>query len=267
MAHWGYRLDHLGIYKPVIEMSDENLKKSAVGASTFLDELLGDYRGDFIGVEKNGADAGWYLTAKGAPKSDANASRYWDDENNRKWLLWSETISDNLKLPLFGWQICLGHEGLPNTSKQFEDTFFEYFYKNTPDFIDAGFIGIMAGCNNMGIGTVPSYNSPTTGDKGWFYGKLKEFNKGRPYLDDFGATSILVDKVQTQGIELISVQGMLNIHLDNVSKNGIQVIDIKGNVVYQSEIKSTEYSFSSEVLGIGKYWVLSENTSVGFTVQ
>lgn len=188
MAHWGFGLGHEGVYTPLVEMNNTNAKRAAIGGAEFLDTLLGDtWRGDFMGVEKNGADAGWYLTVKGESKDDPNNSRYWKDENNATWVYWASELSQAVNLPLVGWQICLGHEGLPNTPKKFEDTFFEYFFDNTSDFIDAGFIGIMSGCNNQGIGTTAEYNS-SEGDGGWFYGKLTGFNAGRPYLSETTAS-------------------------------------------------------------------------------
>lgn len=231
MAHWGYGLYHLGINEPVINMSPTNYQLAAQNASVILDTLLGfTYRGDFMGVEKNGADAGWYLTAKGESKSDASNSRYWTDQNNANWLGWTKALSQALNLPIVGWQICLGHEGLPNTSMKYEDTFFEYFYDHVPDFIDAGFIGIMAGCNNMGIGTVAEYNS-TNGDGGWFYDKLKVFNQGRPYLSDTPQSihSQLISQQKSfkyhnreQALELFNTQYTQPVQLVNIEGQVIQ---------------------------------------------
>lgn len=137
MAHWGYEVDHTA----VISMNDEQLRRSAKGAAQFLNSILGDaYRGDFMRVEKNGADAEWYVAEKSEDKSNPGNSRYWTDENNAHWVQWTKYLVQEVELPLLGWNICLGQEGLPNTNNQYEDTFFEYFFENLPAFIDAGWV-------------------------------------------------------------------------------------------------------------------------------
>lgn len=230
MAHWGYGLYHLGINDPVINMSPANYQLAAKNAAVILDTLLGfTYRGDFMGVEKNGADAGWYLTAKGASKSDASNSRYWTDANNANWLGWTKALSQELNLPIVGWQICLGHEGLPNTSLKYEDTFFEYFYDHVPDFIDAGFIGIMAGCNNMGIGTVAEYNS-TNGDGGWFYDQLKVFNQGRPYLSDTPQSLHSQLSTQTKQFQFHRESLSLELYTSQLA-SPVQLVSLEGRVL------------------------------------
>jgi hypothetical protein len=179
IAHWAYMPP--GKWGSMINLkNDQDVILAAKGAASFANELLGKkYRGDFMGVEKNGADAGWWRATYG--KGTAFDKYYWNDEQNRKWLLWSKTLGKTLDLPLVGWQAPLGHMGLPNTANRYEDTFFPYFFAHAQDFIDAGFIGFMAGSANRGVGTVATVNE-NAGDNGWFYKKLQEFNKARPYL-------------------------------------------------------------------------------------
>jgi len=65
----------------------------------------------------------------------------------------------------------------------FEDTFFPYFFKHPAAFVDAGFIGFLAG---KGLADDADYThdnkDPQMGDKGWFFRQLKAFDKNRPYL-------------------------------------------------------------------------------------
>jgi hypothetical protein len=167
----------------------------------FAKKLLGEgtERGDFIGVEKNGHSAGyWYATAA---TKDAFARRYyWNDAQNANFLRWCKRLGQGVDMPVLGWQISIGSEGLANTCAPgplgsgsgpgnetgncaFEDTFFPYFFKHPADFVDAGFIGFLAG---KGLADDADYThdnkDPQMGDKGWFFRQLKAFDKGRPYL-------------------------------------------------------------------------------------
>jgi hypothetical protein len=84
------------------------------------------------------------------------------------YLLFVKTFTDSLQRPALGWQIPIGHIGLPNTANQYEDTFAEYLFRltnnqyvNIPKFIDAGFRGILFGGGVAQSTTVLS-------DGGWF---------------------------------------------------------------------------------------------------
>lgn len=175
MAHWNYLPP--GAYGELVDQSDETLKQAAAGTVQFVKKLYDGsaYAFDFLALEKNGTDAGSW---------GVGSSWYWNDEQNRKYLLWSRALSEGLNKPLLGWQICAGHMGLPNTKNSYEDTFFPYFFGHVQDFIQAGWIGMMAGCNNQGNGTSPQISGSTqAGDGGWFYQQLTQFNASRPYLN------------------------------------------------------------------------------------
>ncbi len=139
-------------------------------------------RGDFIAVEKNGWSAGNWLVKQG--RNDY----YWNDTQNGKWVSWSKTLGQDVGLPLLGWQISIGHMGLPNTVNRYEDTFMPYFFTHTQQFIQAGFIGFLAGKGLADCTDFTNLNGNSLeadgskGDDGWFFEQLKTFDRGRPYL-------------------------------------------------------------------------------------
>ncbi len=101
----------------------------------------------------------------------------------------STTNSMTWILPVVGWQISIGHMGLPNitvetfTDNAYEDTFFPYFFEHVNEFLDAGFIGFLVG---KGIADDTDFANETegnVGDRGWFFSHLKEFDKGRAYIN------------------------------------------------------------------------------------
>jgi hypothetical protein len=138
--------------------------------SAFLLNLVGQgERGNFLTVEKYGLDAG------------VGGDRYyWNDENMAKWVGWSKRVAQKLDLPLIGWQIPIGHMGLPNTPNRYEDTFMAYFFAHPKDFIDAGFIGLWVG-KGLGNGTDYSVKA-NEGDGGWLFQNMRTFDAQRPYL-------------------------------------------------------------------------------------
>jgi regulation of enolase protein 1 (concanavalin A-like superfamily) len=170
--------------KGMVYWNQSDVDYSAKRNADFAIQLLGSSgdRGDFIGVEKNGWSAGNWLV-----KQNRN-DYYWNDTQNGKWISWSKTLRQNINLPLLGWQISIGHMGLPNTVNRYEDTFMPYFFTHVQDFINAGFIGFLAGkgladCTdftNLSGNELESNGS--AGDDGWFFEKLKSFDAGRPYL-------------------------------------------------------------------------------------
>ncbi len=151
-------------------------------------------KGDFIGVEKNGYDAGWWKV-----NGDKGDYYYWDDDQMKKWLRWCEILGKGVELPLLGWQISVGHMGLPNKGSanstnevgngQYEDTFFPYFFAHPQDFTGIGFIGFLVG-KGLADGTdyTNSTSEPTKGDQGWFLDQLKSFDTKRPWIPSGGAT-------------------------------------------------------------------------------
>lgn len=170
--------------KGMVYWNQGDVDFSAHRNATFANQLLpvnGD-RGDFIAVEKNGWSAGNWLVKQG--RNDY----YWNDTQNGKWVSWSKTLGQDVNLPLLGWQISIGHMGLPNTVNRYEDTFMPYFFSHTQAFIQAGFIGFLAGkgladCTdftNLAGNSLEADGSK--GDNGWFFEQLKTFDHGRPYL-------------------------------------------------------------------------------------
>jgi hypothetical protein len=155
--------------------SPAQLDVAAANTVTFMSTLYGAKdRGDFIAFEKNGASAGFWKTL-------GNEDFYWTDEQNGKWLTWAKAVAKGVGLPALGWQISIGHEGTPNVLGSYEDTFMPYFFSHVQDFVDAGFIGILAGSGGQG-GTDYEWPASSAADGGWFVKQLIEFDKHRPYL-------------------------------------------------------------------------------------
>ena len=181
-------------------MDTADVDCSAERNAAFARALLGTGpdRGDFVGVEKNGHSAGWWY----AFLQGSEAYRrmyYWDDARNANFVRWSARLGRGIGLPILGWQISIGSPGLPNACAAgpladsvrfgletgncaFEDTFFPYFFSHARDYLDAGFIGFLAG---KGLGDDTDFQPAgpgAGGDGGWFFGKLKEFDRSRPWL-------------------------------------------------------------------------------------
>lgn len=198
----------------------EAIEYSARVNLAFAEKLLprDDYsKGDFIGVEKNGYDAGWWKV-----NGDKGDYYYWNEEQMRKWLRWSEILGKGLDLPLLGWQISIGHEGLPNLGSanssneigngQYEDTFFPFFFKYPEEFIDIGFIGFLVG---KGLADGTDFTNSTDpldagkGDLGWFMDQLVEFDKGRPWLS--GGAKRYTISASSNGNGTISPEGSVRV--------------------------------------------------------
>jgi hypothetical protein len=181
-------------------MDTVDIDCSADKNAAFVRSLLGpgSDRGDFIGVEKSGHSAGWWYHFLSGEEA-YRRMYYWDDARNAHYLRWCARLARRTGLPLLGWQISIGSPGLPNAcgpgpladsvrfgletgNCAFEDTFMPYFFSHPRDFLAAGFIGILAG---KGQGDDTDYQPASMGpggDGGWFFGKLKEFDRGRPWL-------------------------------------------------------------------------------------
>jgi hypothetical protein len=180
MAFWAWKpasATTLGLFQD----TQNNIDITAREESKFLKALLGTtaFRGDFLGVEKNGTDLGCWKVM--SPPSVYATTLNWNDQGNSRWIGFSKTLGVAVDLPLLGWQISIGHTGLSNIANEYEDTFFPYFFAHPQDYINAGFVGMMAGCANQDKGTVATINVNAVGDKGWFYGQLAAFNAKRPY--------------------------------------------------------------------------------------
>lgn len=145
----------------------------------FLKNLFGGAAdmGDFVVVEKYGLDAGYIKSNDGS----AMGSRYyWNDEHNAKWVGWCKRLAQAVDMPLLGWQIPIGHMGLPNTANRWQDTFMEYFFANPAKFMDAGFIGLWVG---KGLPQGTDYSaSAGKGDGGKLFESMRAFDTKRPYL-------------------------------------------------------------------------------------
>lgn len=249
MAHWGFIPQ--GSWGEMVNLSDAKVIEAAQGAAAFARKLLGPtYVGDFMGVEKNGADAG-YWKKLGA----AFDKWYWNDDQNRKFVLWSKTLNQSLNMPILGWQICAGHMGLPNVDNRYEDTFFPYFFSHVQDFIDAGFIGIMAGSANQDRGTIPTMTTGT-GDDGWFYQQLNNFNAKRPYLQANTPIKTFSSKLTLDNIDNgIVVSG---------SNSWLQVIDPKGKIL--ASWKNQDGIKAPINLAPGQYFLREGQSSISFQV-
>lgn len=190
VGFWGFKPNSATETGLFLDKS-EVIAVAARETGKFADSLLSStpYRGDFTGIEKNGTDQGYWTSMGNAYGNYLN----WDDRSNGDWVKFAQTVGQATDLPLVGWQIAIGHENLPNTLNAYTDTFFPYFFRNTQDYIDAGFIGMLAGAANQDRGTIAvppggksyvngSFNESTKGDEGWFYSQYKEFNRARPWL-------------------------------------------------------------------------------------
>lgn len=202
MAHWGMPNG--------VEDAKTDGKLSGKFVSKFLQE---PYRGDFIGIEKNGTDAGCW---------GASSSWHWNETKNTAALAWCKALGIEVDLPIFGWQISTGYQNesgydpLPDTSGSYTDTYFPYFFKHTMDFINAGFIGFDAGCNNQGKGT---WNSLKTGegDNGWFLNNLKKFNTNRPYNLNLNS------EIKSKNLSLPNANFSVKIIHDNLIINSVDM--------------------------------------------
>lgn len=168
MAHWGFN----SFWLPSPEQNANN-------TVPFLKKFLRDnYKGDFIAFEKYGSDAG----------SCDKTVWLWDDAKNANFITWSKTVAKGIDLPIVGWQTSIGYQNgkepgyadLPNTANRYEDSFFPYFFRHVNDFLNAGFIGYLATCNNQANGTVMGMTKGEY-DNGWFVDRLTEFDTKRPY--------------------------------------------------------------------------------------
>lgn len=217
MAHWSFN----SFWLPSPE-------ENATNTVPFLEKMLKDpYKGDFLAVEKYGSDAG-----------STGEIWYWDDDKNADFVTWCKTLAQGIDLPLCGWQTSIGYQDeagyptLPNASFQYEDTFFPYFFRHTDDFINAGFIGYLAGCANAGQGTV--YGTEVGEyDNGWFLDRLVEFNDERPYNLNLG-TPIEEKIFNKNNSSLFSIQNK-KIIINGSGKTQISLLMLSGKKIFEKE--------------------------------
>ncbi len=244
MAFWAWKPGK-GTSIGLFQDTQENIDIAAREEAKFVNKLLGStpYRGDFLGMEKNGTDLGSWKEIGHVQGTYLD----WDDDDNAQWLGLSKYIAEQADLPLLGWQISIGHEGLPNVKHQYEDTFYPYFFSHVQDFIDAGFIGLMGGCANQGKGTAATVNADITyfdiyqgqtvtltGDGGWFYDQLKTFNENRPY--DLGAVTAINEFDNISSAKTVSNIAMLKDHkltIGNIPDKtaNVKIMSLNGRVI------------------------------------
>lgn len=167
--------------------------------SAFFQGLLlnpGYDKGDFLIPEKNGYSAGNWGVVGG---NDIKKDWMWGDQQMDNYLYFFEKMGKSVCLPLLAWQVSLGQSNnaagwgitltnppaapfvpLANSAQGYEDTYMQYFFNNVNKFIDAGFIGVLAG-RGMPNGT--DYSLQTGyGDKGFFFTKARTvLDPGRPW--------------------------------------------------------------------------------------
>jgi len=253
MAFWAWKPANattLGIFQD----SQNNINIAAREESKFLKALLGTtpYRGDFLGVEKNGTDLGcWKMMS---PPSVYATTLNWDDLANSKWIGFSKTLAQTVDLPLLGWQISIGHPNLPNIANEYEDTFFPYFFSHTQEYINAGFIGMMAGCANQDKGTVATIDANAIGDKGWFYSQLATFNTKRPYNLDIAPSKAGGERsvaVREQYCLFRIVNKTIIFDKQLATSAHFELFDVSGRMVMETAIKGMNaLSFESRKPGI-----------------
>jgi hypothetical protein len=240
--------------KGMVYWNQSDVDYSAKRNADFANQLLSaTERGDFIGAEKNGWSAGNWLV-----KQNRN-DYYWNDTQNAKWISWSKTLRQNVNLPLLGWQISIGHMGLPNTVNRYEDTFMPYFFSHVPEFIDAGFIGFLVGKGLADCTDFTNLNgneleaNGSAGDNGWFFEKLKTFDASRPYLG--GGTPPAVAITAPANGATFATGSTVNISANAFGGTNCSVTKVeffRGTVKLGEDI-SSPYSFSWTNVQAGSY--------------
>lgn len=247
MAYWAWKpeyepsigeLTKVGLFQNEQGYIDITAEQCAKFCKTLLDAT--PYRGDFIGVEKNGTDQGYWDEKDDTPDKYDSYAEYldWDTDDMRQWLELSKTIGQTVDLPLIGWQIAVGHRGLPNTLNSYRDSFFPHFFDYFQEFLDAGFIGMLAGAANQDRGTIPvlkgktytntSFAETTAGDDGWFYGRLKTFNEQRPYLNK---TDIVTTTTVSSVTSLQVAQKRNLLHIESAEKGIVTLFSMSGRAI------------------------------------
>lgn len=249
--------------KGMVYWNISDVEYSAVANANFAQELLGNEdRGDFIGVEKNGWSAGRWA-------KEGSDFWYWGDNENANWVNWVNKLTEIINMPALGWQISIGHMGLPNENNSYEDTFFPYFFNNTQDFIDAGLIGFLVGkgladdtdfTNLNGNNLDP--NDGEKGDRGWFLEQLKEFDKNRPYL----TKSTKVTAPQTSP-NIVITNNLLAYTSNNTSIGQFEIYNITGQQIYSNN--SDQYKIDIQAINLPKgiYFFKSKFQVAKFVVR
>jgi len=251
--------------KGMVYWNQSDVDYSAKKNADLANQLLGTTdKGDFIGVEKNGWSAGHWLV------SGNRNDYYWNDTQNAKWLSWSKTVSQNTNLPLLGWQISIGHIGLPNTLNRYEDTFMPYFFTHKQDFFNAGFIGFLVG---KGLAddtdfTNKNGNSLETngsaGDDGWFFEQLKQFDTGRPYLGTKTNHAPTASITSPTSGATFTAPASVTINATATDTDGtITKVDFYNGSAFLGSDNTSPYSFNWNNVGAGTYNLTAIATDKG----
>lgn len=257
------------------------IEQSASQISDMYNKLVGPPggpdRGDFLGVEKNGHSAGYWLYAN-AQKTD---KWYWQDQQHQNWLSWAKSMAQKVDLPLLGWQISIGHMGLSNQcltgplgastggpaatgNCAFEDTFFPYFFAHTKDFMDAGFIGMMVG---KGLADDTDYGTQAgEGDGGWFFEQLVQFNLGRPYVTKMSTPTLRKDYSMLQGQILEVSPQKLTFSFPKAAQGNYHIRNIEGQVLQSFPAQKTNVEIPLKELTAGQYLLEGDRTWAKFTL-
>ena len=281
-SHWSVNLPGWS-GKGLVWSSPELIDASANANVEFFSKMYGfsdpaitlksGDRADFIGVEKNGWCAGEYEVKK------SNTDWYWGDSEMENYLLWTKRIAQGLDLPVIGWQISIGNMGNPNAANEakfanaWKDTYFPYFFDNVDKFKDAGFIGFLVG-KGLAEGTDYTLPDENVGEKGWFFNKLIEFDKNRPYYteenetDGGGDTKIspppAKNEVKAANPVTAAVRGKnLNITLQGSGNANVSIYNVSGRRVYQTAINKSAV-IPVNGLNYGVYFVKTEFSGKSF---
>lgn len=268
VSHWGYVAT--GWNANGLVWSPQNyVDQSAAANVAWYKKLLGsgNDRGDFIGVEKNGYSAG-----KWKSMDATNSKWYWGDTEMQKYLSWSGAIGKGLDLPVLGWQISVGHMGLPNksydgsnTNSAYEDTFFPYFFGHVQDFLNAGFIGFLVG---KGLADDTDFSNESegasAGDGGWFFSQLKQFDKGRPYITKWGTAAAKSHFSMIQGRILEQNGSQIQLALPQNSLGQFRIRNSQGKILQSFNADSERYLLETKDLAPGAYLIEGDRTWISF---
>jgi hypothetical protein len=252
-SHWAYI--GVGWHVDGMVWSQDTLIHESVRRNVaWFSKLLGTGadRGDFIGVEKNGYSAGRWKVMSGTSRW------YWGDAQMVKYIAWCKGLGQGLGLPVVGWQISIGHMGLPNVSvttadnsnNSYEDTFFPYFFTHVNDFVSAGFIGFLVG---KGLADDTDFSNETEGavaDRGWFFTNLKAFDRNRPYL----STSAHAPRRSAASAAGAGIRFSSNTLTIFGGAQSIDIFDLRGSYLKTLHFgKETTIFLGKGVLGAGAY--------------
>jgi hypothetical protein len=141
---WGTKFDVFGNSDPTLNVAGEAQKLVA-----FFTEL-GAKDGDFIVADPSDRDAGYY--------ESIGRDSWWDDTNATipnfaQAFTWTKLVAEGLQLPVFFWQIPVGHMGLSDTNDHWKDNRVDYFFAHTDEVVAAHIVGLLFGAGMGGMTT------------------------------------------------------------------------------------------------------------------